>query len=331
MSAKTKKSPLLIGVFVLGGLALLVAGILMLGGSKLFSKQVQAVVFFEGSVRGLYVGAPVTFRGVKIGEVDGISIDVDPQSLATRIPVRLTVGSDTIRMGNDHGKHIDDVPDLVRRGLRARMILQSVVTGQTGIDLDFRPNTPLRLVAGGRSKVPEIPAMRDRLDALVEQLSNLPLSDVVSELRRTMGSLDKALRATQTAVEQSSVQLTSTARQAEKTLAVGEQALQSVQAQTRTTLASIERLSNSSRDVLLQTRPELTRALQSTRDAAQSAQEAMANIADLSAPGAPLRSDLELAMRDLSQAARSLRGFADQLERQPNSLVFGKKDQPSSP
>lgn len=320
-----KKNPLLIGIFVLLGLALIVTAILTLGGARLFSKPLHAVVFFEGSVRGLYIGAPVTFRGVKIGEVDGISIDVDPQSLATRVPVRLTVASDAIRMGGPDSERIKDLPELVRRGLRARMILQSVVTGQTGIDLDFRPNTPLRLVAGGRSKVPEIPAMRDRLDALVEQLSNLPLSEVVNELRHTMSSLDKALQATHAAVEKSSLQLASTAKQAEKTLAVGEQALQAVQAQTRTTLASIERLSNSSREVLLQTQPELARTLQSTRDAAQSAQEAMANIAELSAPGAPLRADLEGSMRDLSQAARSLRGFADQLERQPNSLVFGTK------
>jgi paraquat-inducible protein B len=68
--------------------------------------------------------------------------------------------------------------------------------------------------------------------------------------------------------------------------------------------------------------------LQGTREAAQAAQVAMANLADLSAPGAPLRADVELAVRDLSQAARSLRAFSEQLERQPNALLFGQKEAP---
>lgn len=323
-----KKNALLIGIFVLTALVLIVGTTMLLGRGSLFSKQIRAVVFFEGSVRGLYTGAPVTFRGVKIGEVDHIGIDVDPQSLATRIPVSLTLSSNAIHMGDDHGERMKDIPDLVKRGLRAKLILQSVVTGQTSIDLDFKPNTPLHLLASGKSKIPEIPAMRDRLDALLEQISNLPLSELVNDLRRTMSRLDQTLQATQKAVGQSSQQLTRTAVQAEKTLAVGAQALQAVQAQATTTLASVERLSDSSREVVEQTKPELVRALQSTREAAQAAQTAMANLADLSAPGAPLRADLEASVRDLSQAAQSLRSFSDQLERRPNALIFGKKGTP---
>jgi len=218
------------------------------------------------------------------------------------------------------------VPDLVRRGLRARLILQSVVTGQTAVDLDFKPETPLHLQGGGHRKTPEIPAMHDKMDALLEQLTSLPLSELVNDLRRTLDSLDKTLKATQLAVSSASQQLHETSVQANKTLAVGTQALQALQAQSATTLASIERLSDTSRNLVLQTQPELVRTLQGTREAAQAAQVAMANLADLSAPGAPLRADVELAVRDLSQAARSLRAFSEQLERQPNALLFGQKE-----
>jgi paraquat-inducible protein B len=323
-----KKNALLIGVFVLTALAVIIGTTMLLGRGSIFSKQVSAVVFFEGSVRGLYTGAPVTFRGVKIGEVDHIGIDVDPQSLATRIPVSLLLSRDAIRMGGDRDGQMKDIPELVKRGLRAKLILQSVVTGQTSIDMDFKPNTPLHLLAGGHSKVPEIPAMRDRLDALLEQISNLPLSELVNDLRHTMSSLDQTLQATQAAVGKSSEQLTRTAAQAEKTLVVGAQALQAVQQQATSTLASIEKLSDTSRTVVVQTQPELVHTLQSTREAAQAAQAAMANMAELSAPGAPLRADLEAAMRDLSQTAQSLRAFSDQLERHPNALLFGKKGAP---
>jgi len=323
-----KTTPLLIGTFVLAAMALIVAGVIALGGQGLFTKQIKAVVYFDGNVRGLYVGAPVTFRGVKIGDVENIGIEVDPKTLAARIPVGLSLGTGTLRMGGPDGPRLSDVPDLVRRGLRARLILQSVVTGQTAIDLDFKPDTPLHLLGGAQGATPEIPAIHDKLDALLEQLSNLPLSDLVNDVRQTMDSLDRTLKATQLAVSSASVQLEATGVQASRTLAIGAQAMQALQTQSATTLASIQRLSDTSRDVVLQTQPELVRTLQGTREAAQAAQAAMANLAELSAPGTPLRADMELAMRDISQAARSLRAFSEQLERQPNALLFGKRESP---
>ncbi len=322
-----KRNALMIGIFVLVGLALIVAAILTLGGTQLFTKQLNAVVYFEGSVRGLYVGAPVTFRGVKIGEVNGIGIDVDQQSLATRIPVGLTLGMRNMRMGPD-GKPLRSIPELVKRGLRAKLILQSVVTGQTAIDLDFKPNSPLHLIGKNNHDTPEIPATQDRLDALLEQISNLPLADLAADLRETLQGLNQTLKAGQGAVAKASAQLGDAAVQAEKTLAVGADALKAVQQQSQTTLASIEKLSNSSNDLVKQAQPELVNALRSTRDAVVAAQEAMANLAELSAPGAPLRADLEMSVRDLSETTRSLRAFSEQLDHQPNSLIFGKKTSP---
>jgi paraquat-inducible protein B len=319
-----KRNALLVGGFVVAALALIVLGLITVGGADLFAKRQKAMVYFQGSVRGLYVGAPVTFRGVKIGEVLSIGIEVDPKSLVTRIPVGLTLGSDTLKMGDEKGGSFRNLPDLVQRGLRAKLIIQSVVTGQTGIDLDFKPDTPVVLLGGG-GELPEIPAMRDRLDALLDQVSELPLADVVKEARQTINSLDATLKVTQQAVALSGKELAATAAQARQTLAVGAKALQDVQAQANATLASVAQLSESSRNVVLQTQPEIQLTLQSARDAAQAAQQAMGNVAELSAVGSPLRSDAELAVRDLSLAARSLRSFADQLERQPNTILFGKK------
>ncbi|MGH6646958.1 MlaD family protein [Aquabacterium sp.] len=320
-----KRNALLVGGFVVAALVLIVAGLVTLGGSDLFAKRQKAIVYFQGSVRGLYVGAPVSFRGVKIGEVQSIGVEVDPKSLVTLIPVGVTLGSDTLKMGHEKGGSFRNLPDLVQRGLRAKLIIQSVVTGQTGIDLDFKPDTPVVLLGHGATESPEIPAMRDRLDALLDQVSELPLADVVKEVRQTLNSLDATLKVTQQTVALSSKEISATAAQARQTLAVGAKALQDVQVQANATLASVAQLSESSRNVVLQTQPEIQLTLQAARDAAQAAQQAMGNVAEISAVGSPLRADAELAVRDLSLAARSLRSFADQLERQPSTLLFGKK------
>ena len=209
------------------------------------------------------------------------------------------------------------------RGLRARLILQSVVTGQTAIELDFRPDLPGRLLAGGKGAIPEIPTMQDKLDALITQVQELPLGEMVTELRQTMRTLNDTLKTSQTAIEKTSHQLNATGVQARQTLATADAALKNVEAQTTLTLQSLQQLSDTTRGTVTQMQPALQQTLQETRLAAEGARRAMQDLAAVAAPGSPLRTDVNAAVSDLSQAARSLRSFADQVEREPNSLIFG--------
>lgn len=319
-----KRHAFLVGAFVLLALVLVVAGVLTLSKSGWFHTRHQAVVYFDDSVKGLYIGAPVTFRGVKMGEVTRIGVEVNQQTLVARIPVTLTLGTESLQMDSGSGQAQElDLAELVKRGLRARLILQSVVTGQTAIELDFRPDLPGRLLAGGKGPVPEIPTMQDKLDALITQVQELPLGEMVAELRQTVRTLSDTLKASQSAIEKSSQQLNATSVQARQTLATADAALKSVEAQTTLTLQSLQQLSDTTRGTVTQMQPALQQTLQETRLAAEGARRAMQDLAAVAAPGSPLRTDVNAAVSDLSQAARSLRSFADQVEREPNSLIFG--------
>ncbi|HYR24902.1 MAG TPA: MlaD family protein [Aquabacterium sp.] len=319
-----KRTAFLVGAFVMLALVLAVAGILTLSKSSLFTPRHQAMMYFGGTVRGLYIGAPVTFRGVKMGEVLNIGVNVDPDTLVTRIPVRLTLNTDTLQMGSATSPTEPlDLPALVKRGLRGRLILQSVVTGQTAVELDFRPDTPGTLVAGGRGPLPEIPTMQDKLDVLLNQVQNLPLRDVVTELRQTMATLDETLKVSQKAIQGSTRQIDATSAQARQTLQTAEQALAQVQGQTTLTLASIQQLSETSRQTLVEVQPSLKQTLLASRGAAEQAQVAMRNLAEFSAPGSALRTDMDSAVMDFSHAARDLRSFAEQLDHNPSRLLFG--------
>ena len=319
-----KRHAFLVGAFVLLALVLVVAGVLTLNKSGWFHTRHQAVVYFDDSVKGLYIGAPVTFRGVKMGEVTRIGVEVNQQTLVARIPVTLTLGTESLQMDSGSGQTQElDLAELVKRGLRARLILQSVVTGQTAIELDFRPDLPGRLLAGGKGPVPEIPTMQDKLDALITQVQELPLGEMVAELRQTVRTLSDTLKASQSAIEKSSQQLNATSVQARQTLATADAALKNVEAQTTLTLQSLQQLSDTTRGTVTQMQPALQQTLQETRLAAEGARRAMQDLAEVAAPGSPLRTDVNAAVSDLSQAARSLRSFADQVEREPNSLIFG--------
>ncbi len=324
-----KRNALLIGGFVILAIAIGVVGLFALSGDNLFKKQLTAMIYYRGNVGGLYVGAPVTFRGVAVGQVDNIGIDVDAETLRARIPVRVKLQPDAIYFsGAKTGT--PDIATLVQRGLRARLVAQSFVTGQKSIELDFVPNTPSTLI--GSDGKPEIPALADRFGALIEQVADLPLRDTVQDLRETIKQLRDTLASVQTTLASASEVLTSAAQEVSKTgaqsrvtLQAATEAIRQVEARSTATLASITQLSDTTRGTVVSLQPELQRTLVGSREAAESARLALNRIAEMTAPGASLRGDLDASVRDLSQAARSLRDWSELLEEKPNAIIFGTK------
>ena len=325
-----KRNALLIGAFVVSALALIVVGVLWLSGNDLFKKQQQAMIFYKGNVSGLYVGAPVGFRGVTIGQVEDIDIQVDKDTLKALVPVRIHLRTDALRFNGADKSAPVDLPTLVKRGLRARLVAQSFVTGQKSIELDFVPDTPAMLL--GDSSRPEIPALAERFGALIDQVADLPLRDTVQEvrdtvkeLRGTLASVQRTLDGTQTVLNGVASQITQAGGASRDTLKAATDAIRQVQLNAATTLGSITQLSDAARSTVVSAQPELQRTLAGTREAAESARLAMNRVAEMTAPNASLRGDLDAAVRDLSQAARGLRDWSELLEEKPNAIIFGNK------
>jgi len=325
-----KRNALLIGAFVLAALAMSVVGVLWLSGNNLFKRQQEAMIFYKGNVSGLYVGAPVTFRGVATGQVEAINVEVDSKTLAARIAVRVSLQQNSVRFIDDNPDTAFNLPHLVQRGLRARLVAQSFVTGQKSIDLDFLPDTPAVLVGDGTR--PEIPALGDRFGALIDQVAELPLRDTVQEIRDTVKELRGTLVSVQHTLDGTQAVLTGVSKEiagagtaTRDTLKAATDAIQLVQANSAATLDSITKLSDTTRQTVLAAQPDLQRTLAGTREAAESARLAMNRVAEMTAPDAALRSDLDAAIRDLSQAARGLRDWSELLEEKPNAVIFGNK------
>lgn len=329
-----KKHALLVGGFALGALALIVATVLWLSGNSLFRKQVLAMIHFQGGVAGLYVGAPVTFRGVPVGQVEDIGIEVNERSLEARIPVRIRLNPNSVRFGDVNGSTTPPTLDvLVQRGLRARLVAQSFVTGQKLVDLDFveqaEPAPPTR-----STRYPEIPAVRDRFEALFDQVAQLPLRETVMDLRTTLQTLNETLvetRATVTSAREAldgvAKQVNGLAGEGQLTLRAATAAMNELRTTATASLNGVNRLLETSRQTVEAAQPELQASLQSARAAAEAAQVAMQRVNELADPGAPVRADLDAAVRDLSQAARSLREFSELVEEQPNAVIFGRRRQ----
>lgn len=324
-----KRNALLIGGFVVVGLVMIVVGVLWLSGNTLFQKQQEAMIYYKGNVNGLYVGAPVGFRGVAIGQVEAIGIVIDRDSLKALVPVRVRMRTNALHFSSGADAMVD-LPTLVQRGLRARLVAQSFVTGQKSVELDFVPNTPATLLGNGDK--PEIPALGDRFGALIDQVAELPLRetvqdirDTVRELRGTLGGVQKTLDAAQGALVAAAQQLDLTGAEARVTLKAATEAIRLVQVQSNTTLLSVTQLADTARGTVTAAQPDIQRTLAGTREAAESARLAMNRVAEMTAPNASLRGDLDAAVRDLSQAARGLRDWSELLEEKPNAVIFGNR------
>ena len=125
----------MIGLFVLGAIALVVVAIVTLGSGKLFKRTTTAVCYFEGSVGGLNEGSPVVFRGVKIGTVKDIAFRFDPKKVHVTIPVFIEL--EQRRKGVTKEEIVDTYKQLIDRGLKAQLEMQSIVTGQLQVALDL--------------------------------------------------------------------------------------------------------------------------------------------------------------------------------------------------
>ena len=148
-----------IGAFVFGGLVLALAAIVLFGNFRLFNPTSRAAIVFQGSISGLSVGAPVTFRGVRVGAVDSISLQFDPQARTAYIPVTIQLEPERVSLtgGATPTQKTLNLPELVARGLRAELVTQSFVTGQSQINLDFDSSSAATLHPNVTS-LPEIPA-----------------------------------------------------------------------------------------------------------------------------------------------------------------------------
>ncbi|PLX52251.1 MAG: hypothetical protein C0612_02975, partial [Desulfobulbaceae bacterium] len=124
-----------IGGFVVGGIGLAVLALLVFGSGKFFQQKSMQVLFFEGSVKGLSVGAPVKFRGVDIGEVKNIELTINPNNLEFYVPVYVQIFRNRIsilggkRVGQFDNEEVVDAL-VTKMGLRAQLKMQSLLTGQ---------------------------------------------------------------------------------------------------------------------------------------------------------------------------------------------------------
>ena len=313
----TTTKPVVVGAFVLGGLALGVAAILLFGGTRWFATTIHAVVVFDDSVSGLTVGSPVTFRGVSIGKVEGMKVQVNAADHTGHVPVYLSLDPDRISWTNGASTPARiDLQNAVDAGLRAQLNAQSLVTGLLAVNLDFHPDAPA-VPRHSPDGLFEIPTIATPLQHFEDELRGI-------NLRALADSTRQALASTQRILEDIQGKIGPVADRLQNTLDTTAASVQVLQVHATRALDHIDELAVESRRQMATNGNDLDRVLQSAERTASQAEKLIATLNDMTSARSPLRSDLQASLRDLAASASSLRTFTHNLERNPAGTLLQK-------
>ncbi|MEJ2592452.1 MAG: MlaD family protein [Candidatus Thiodiazotropha sp.] len=338
MSNRGRANPSLIGAFVLAILLLGVGTVFLLSKSGFSSASSRYILYFQSDIKGLQVGSPVNFRGVKIGQVESMSITYDSRTRQFRIPVVISIDSRKVGFsGTQQAMHgLFELNTLIREGLRARLNLQSLVTGKQEIELDFAPDTEPRLI-GGNAEYPEIPTVQSNLEKIASAFDELPMERITRRLSDLLDNLDKMLANGEgTTVIETFIRVTQRLdaisaqldKQTPALLEGGRQALD----ESRTLMRELTAATRELQTVIHDSGPRIDSAFASWDRTMASGEAAFDQIKRTAGsadavvrPESPLVSELSTALRELSAAARSIRLMSEYLERHPDALLRGKQ------
>ncbi len=315
-----------IGTFVFGGFVLALAAIILFGNFRLFSSTTRAAVVFQGSISGLSVGAPVTFRGVRIGSVQNIMLQFDSQKSTAYIPVTLQLQPDRIRVTGQKGtsQAVLNLSALVAQGLRAELVTQSFVTGQSEINLDFYPAAPAALHPGA-TDLPEIPTRLSTVQRVQEELSQLPLRELVENANTTLESLKQLSDRLDKQLPPLVANLQVTTQESSRTVTTATDAITHLQRRLDDTLTRATQLLATGDRQISERGADLHSMLVSSAQAARQASETLSEVRSLTSSRSETRINLDSTLRDLAATASSLRGFASDIERNPQLLLTGRR------
>jgi len=282
------------------------------------------VLHFDESLRGLSVGAPVTLLGLPAGEVTAVGLDLDPKTLnilgrveIVSFPERLVgrlsreqAGAGEALVRSEQQRHALFQRLVEQRGLRAQLKSASLVTGQLYVAFDYFPqaakakidwsqDVPLLPVVPGT-----LPDIEGKLTGIIAKLDRLPYDRIGTELTSALGSLNGTLRDASMTLNRIDTNVTP---------------------ELSATLDDVRRVLGTADGLL---KNDVNTTLADLRRPLASADTLLKN-ADTTVLGrnAPLQQDLRDALQEITLAARSLRVLADYLDRHPESLLRGKKDE----
>lgn len=328
-----RANPKAVGVFILGAIALAITAVVAIGSGRLFQKTNQYVLFFAGNVNGLRVGAPVKFKGVEVGSVTNVLLNLNieseqaqPNFAAIRIPVIIALDEHKIvgRGAVTDFSKPENLERAIAAGLRGQLSTESLLTGLLYIDLDMHPNTQAKFYLPPHSEYEEIPTLPN------------PFEQAQSAAARLIGQLDK-IQLDQLVDTATTALNTATATlNAYKELAQSDQLKNAITSINRggesieSAAASLRQLSDNLNRTIGPLGPQLQASVRNADATLKQAQTTLNTLNMELRPDSPLLYQTSQTLSDVSNAAQAVRQLADYLDRNPDAIIRGRDFQKAS-
>ncbi|HMP73526.1 MAG TPA: MlaD family protein [Kiritimatiellia bacterium] len=316
-----KANPTLVGSFVVGAIALSVIGIMVLGGGSFMEERFTGIMYFDESISGLDVGAPVDFQGVRIGTVTGVRMEMDAaEEGAVFRPVTFQIEFNRIYFRGGRKTRGDEVREQVERlvqekGFRARLATQSMLTGKLKIEMGYFPGTPIDRKHRdlGLWEMPTIPSP---LAAVKREVQDLPLTDIIQEAYRVVKNVGYLLDPEKTG--QTMAALNATLNHLDSVI---QQIRDTIQPITSEGVGAIVDVRTSLQD-LQSIFKKIDENIQPMLDSMTDTSYRVGNLLD---PESPMRGEINLLIAEVRETSKSIRLLTEYLEQHPEALVRGKR------
>ncbi len=322
----------LIGLFVIGAIGLMLITVIILTGADFFKQRYPYALYFDESIRGLNPGAGVFYRGVQIGSVKNIKLFYTKYDQTLHSVVIIEIEPDSV-MSLDTRKKLVGTPDeisiFIRKGLKAQLTMQSIVTSQLIIILDFFPDMKPEY-HHYLTEYQEIPTIPTQLELFTQALQDLNLKETAKKLLKTIDGIEGFINAPETKEGLKSY------------MAAGKSAhelLQKMDAQIIPLLADIKETSQAARQTMVQAQKTLAleegapgqiaadakQTIEKAQDTLKKVDESLATINRFMSENTEVSFQAEDTLREFNEIAASMKSLADYLERHPESILRGKE------
>lgn len=321
-----RASPTIIGGFIVGSIVLTIVGILIFGSNKFMSDEVSYVLNFEGSVKGLDIGSPVVFRGVKVGVVSNIKLVVSVEENDIRIPVTINIDPSTLTQdGSNSNNNVRRyINQMIKSGLKAELKMQSLITGKLIIELEFNPDeVPQKTIYAG-DEIPTNQSMIKKLAKKIEelQLEEFPIEEVLHNGVRAIQAIEKIL--TSPSLMGSIEGLNGTLKVVQRLGENMEIRMGPFMNDMQKTMNVVQKLAGHLDNRMGPLADSLQETMETSRVFAKTAEGTLKVIENIASENSALRYQLLDGFEQLTAASRSVRVLTDYLHQHPESLFYGK-------
>ncbi|MDD7474175.1 MAG: MlaD family protein [Pseudomonadota bacterium] len=304
----TNKKALLIGTFIVFITAIFIMSVGVLGSGSFFTNKVKYIMYFNDSVKGLKKGAKVAFKGVTVGEVHEINIVLNQASFEAVNQVVVQIDRNRLKSYDDRlfdfGYGVKKMTQkLIKKGLKAQLQMESIVTGVLMINLDFDNKFPSNFVDKNGDYI-EIPTLPSGLSQITQTLNKIPLDHILSKFSKILDNLEKV---------------------------TSNDAISNIIDNLDKTIKNLENATNEVNSVFKKVDVEILPIMKNLDEMVKEAKETFielkdvtANLNDMSSDDSKFRYDLEKTMEALTRASKSVETLTDYLNRNPNAIIFGK-------